>query len=62
MVLFYKKKVTIEAEAKYSKDVYDYIRDLLEELSGQAFLEFKYDDKTARYIRTIIRDSKTNVS
>ena len=62
IVEFDKKRVTVEAEAKHVDELTTYIKTLLEELSQPASLEFEYDDKTASYLRTIIRDSKTKVS
>ena len=62
IVEFDKKKVTVEAEAKHVEELNKYIKTLLEELSQPASLEFQYDDKTASYLRTMIKDSKTKVS
>ena len=51
-----------EAEEKHVEELATYIITLLEELSQPASLEFQYDDRTASYLRTIIKDSKTKVS
>ena len=62
MVEFDKKKVTVEAETKHSNELTNYIKTLLEELSQPVSLKFEYDEKTASYLRIIIRDSKNKVS
>ena len=62
IVEFDKKKVIVEAEERHEDELIKYIKALLEKLSQPASLKFEYDDKTASYLRTIIKDGKTKVS
>ena len=62
IVEFDKRKVTVEADSKHVEELTKYIKTLLEELSQPASLKFQYDDKTAGYLRTMIKNSKTKVS